>query len=131
MTPKPLEKEVQTDVLKWLNECGFIWAWRRNVGAMPMPQRGGSPRWVSFGQKGMSDVEGVIILTLPGDDYPLAVHLEVEVKRPGQKPTPHQMAWLAAHATAGSVAVWADSVPVLEEKLRQHFRRRGWPWPGA
>ena len=125
MTPKKRENEVLPELLKWLNKTGFIWAWRRSVGV----QRIGG-RWIRYGQKGQSDIEGVVMIP-GGDQWPVAIHLEVEAKAPGNKPTPEQAAWLAAQATAGSVAVWADSVPVLEEKLRQHFRHRGWPWPGA
>lgn len=119
--PKPrLESEVQKDILKWLNDLPHVWAWRRNIGAFQI--RG---QWVRFGQKGMADIEGII--TIPGRE--LGLHLEVETKRPGNKPTPDQRAWLAACATSGAIAVWADSVPVLEEKLKQAFRRFDLEWP--
>ena len=121
--PKPpLEREVLGDCLKWLNLQPHIWAWRRNVAAVAVPVPGGPARWMRFGQKGMSDITGIIML---GE---LGIHLEVEVKRQGEEPTDHQRAWLAACATQGAVATWANSAAQLEAKLRGGFRRRGWVW---
>ena len=108
------EAEVLVAVLKRLNKYGNIWAWRRGVGAH---QVGG--RWVRYGQPGQADIEGIITAEA-------GVHLEVEVKAPGKKPTPKQLAWLAACASSGAVALWVDSVEMLEDLLAVEFRRRGW-----
>ena len=116
--PKPdLESKILADCLKYLNKVEGIWAWRRSVGAARV---GG--RWVSYGQPGMSDIEGIIFL--PGLD--IGVHLEVETKQRGNKPTPKQAAWLAAIGYHGGVALWCTSKTELDYKLRKVFRDRGW-----
>ena len=124
------EAEVLGAVLKRLNKYPNIWAWRRGVGAH---QVGG--RWVRYGQPGQADIEGIILMDLPerqgsedidADTQEVGVHLEVEVKAPGKKPTPKQIAWLAACASSGAVALWVDSVKMLEDLLAVEFRRRGW-----
>ena len=119
-TKPDLEGPVLADCLKYLNKVDGIWAWRRSVGAARV---GG--RWIRYGQPGMSDIEGIIFL--PGVD--IGVHLEVEVKAPGNTPTPKQAAWLAAILHHGGVAAWCISAEELEDKLRQAFTRRGWAWP--
>lgn len=113
----PLERAVLKDCLKWLNSQPHIWAWRRNVAATLI-----HGRYLRFGQPGMSDIEGIILVDGRG------IHLEVEVKREGETPTGNQRAWLAAIAGHGGVALWAHSVAMLEYKLRHGFKRRGWKW---
>lgn len=124
----PLESKVQADCLKWLNAQPHIWAWRRSVGTHQV----GRGRFVRYGQEGMSDVEGVVTVTITDAmrlEFDVGLRLEIEVKREGNQPTPKQAAWLAAHAGHGSIACWADSVAMLEHKLRQAFKRRGFDWP--
>ena len=53
----PLEREVLEELLKWLNKQDGIWAWRRNVGLMKF-----DGRFLRYGQKGMSDIEGLITI---------------------------------------------------------------------
>ena len=140
----PLEDVVKAECLKWLNNQPHIWAWRRNIAAIAMPQKKGPPRWIRFGQPGMADLTGIVgvmvevvhPVSLDGEreggialDERFGVHLEVEVKRAGAKPNPDQAAWLAAADAAGAIAIWAHSVEMLEEKLRAAFLLRGWWWP--
>ena len=93
----PLEKEVQAEILKWLNSRPNIWAWRRPVGMMRWQNKRGGQRFSRFGMSGQSDIEGVVkvklrlgISTLESE---VAVHLEVECKRMGAEPTKTQAAW--------------------------------------
>ena len=123
--PKPeLEGPILADCLKYLNKVDGIWAWRRNVGAAKL---GG--RWIRYGQSGMADISGIISVTI-ADDL-VGVRLEVEVKAPGNTPTPKQAAWLAATLHHGGVALWCDSKEALDYKLRKAFNDRGWTWPSS
>lgn len=128
-----LETPIRNDCLDWLNKQPHIWAWRRNVAAMRVAQKKGPPRWIQFGQKGQVDLEGIVTVRVGDDD--IGVHLEVEVKTPGRGkrslPTPNQAAYLVAASTRGAIALWCDSVSMLEYKLKQEFQRRGWEWPSA
>ena len=121
----PLEvEEVMPACIKWLNAQPHIWAWRRNVVVRKI---GG--RWVRSGQKGMVDVNGIV--TVEMEHFTAGIRLEVEIKRLGGKPTPHQAAWLAATGSHGAIALYADSVEMLEEKLRAAFTRRRLEWPSS
>ena len=131
----PLEKEVQAEILKWLNSRPNVWAWRRPVGMMRWQNKQGGQRFSRFGMSGQSDIEGVVKVKLrPGAPIsPLymsevAVHLEVECKRKGEEPTKPQAAWMLAMNAAGGIAEWAHSVAMLECKLKLAFNERGWNW---
>jgi len=73
MTPLT-ETNIQRQILDYLARVGVM-AWRNNTG-----RRGG----VQFGAKGSPDILGV----LPGGRA-----LGIEVKKPGEKATPDQLAW--------------------------------------
>ena len=118
----PLEAEVLADCMKRLNKYPHIWAWRRTVATTNV---GG--RWIRVGQKGMVDVEGIV--TVEMEHFTAGIRLEVEIKRLGKKPTDDQAAWLAATGSHGAIAFYADSVEMLEEKLRAAFTRRRLEWP--
>ena len=117
----PREANVLADCLRYLNKVDGIWAWRRSVGAAMT--RGG---WITYGQPGMSDIEGIV--SVPGTNL-VGVHLEVETKKTGEKPTPKQAAWLLAILHHGGVALWCTSAAELDYKLRKIFIDRGWSWP--
>ena len=93
--------------------------------------RFGRKRWIRFGTPGQSDIEGIIAVPLQGVEELVGVHFELEVKKPGggNLPTPKQRAYLAAIHMHGGIALSAYSLPELQEKLRQSFLRRAWPWP--
>ena len=126
----PLENDVRDDCMNWLNKQPHIWARRRNVGAVQI-----KGRWVRFSQKGASDIEGLVTVAevysdaVDAEPFDVGVTLEVETKRVGNKPTVEQAAWLAAHAAAGAIALWCDSVGMLEAKLKEWYRTRGLQWP--
>ena len=139
----PLEKEVKADIVKWLNSQPNIWAWVRPVGLMKWKTKQGKMRYAKVGQEGQSDVEGIVrknlrvlkesnsvsSVTMFVEDQEVGVHLEVETKRKGETPTDKQAAYLLACKASGAIAVWADSVAMLEYKLQREFKERGWSWP--
>ena len=119
----PLEREVLNDCLKWLNKTGHIWAWRRTIGKFKV--RG---RIIQVGLSSQADIEGLVTVHSETSE-PIGVHLEVEAKRKGNKPTQGQAAYLMAIQAAGGIGIWADSVEMLVAKLKEEFEERGWEWP--
>ncbi len=101
-TPKPLESEVQKACIQIMQAHGWR-VFRRNTGTMGGSHKG--KRWfVRFGEKGQSDVYGFI----PKFD---GRHVEVEIKRKGERPTLDQIEWLIrCHEYDGCVAFWVDSI---------------------
>ena len=61
-----------------------------------------------FGNAGKPDITGCIDGT----------RIEIEVKRPGEKPTEIQKQTIAEWQMAGAVAFWATSWPEVEQRLR-------------
>lgn len=105
--PKPpLERDVQKAILSYLKLAGVL-VWRNNAGAFSAPATAThARRFVRYGgMAGASDLIGVV----PGSGKLLAI----EVKRPGERPTADQVAFLRAVAAEGGVAFWADSVAVV------------------
>ena len=105
MTP---EGAVQKAVIEYLNYSGF-WVWRRNIGGRAWQDKSGKKRVMKFGVKGMADLEGIA---------PDGRHVEVEVKAPGETPSYEQNAWLEQARAKGAIALWCDSLEMLQEKLR-------------
>jgi hypothetical protein len=106
--PQPLEKEVQRDILDWLERVG-VWAWRQNRGAFAATHNG-KRRFVKFGCRGQSDVGGV----LPGGRA-----LFIEVKRPGgDGPTPDQQWFIDTANRSGGLAFVARGVAEVEAALK-------------
>lgn len=60
----------------------------------------------TFGERGEADYE-----VFPGKDERgrARASVFVELKRPGEKPKPHQAAWLAKREAEGHVAGWCDN----------------------
>lgn len=105
--PKPREKEskVQRSVVVRLRRLG-IKLIRRNVGARGWTDKQGRARVVMYGAKGQADLYGWEIAT--------GRHWEIETKAKGEKPTEHQLAWLAECTRLGVVAFWGDNVNTIE-----------------
>ena len=78
----------------------IAWAYRMNSGGMYNP----SGRFVKFAFKGCSDIIGQ---TIDGRFFAW------ETKRPDQKPTDNQHAFLEAVAEARGIAGWSDNVQSL------------------
>jgi len=119
---KPRESDVLAQCLAALNAWG-IPAWRNNTGGLPVQAPStrvkvcgqtlevpGKRRFLRFGKKGSSDILGV----LP----PEGRFLAVETKRPGEKPTPEQVAFLDMISAAGGLALVISDVKQLEAALR-------------
>ena len=94
--PPPTEAEVAAQVVAAARLLGLTLQ-RRNVGGMYNP-RG---QYVAFGEPGDPDWEG----TLPGGS---GRRVAIEIKAPGKRPTPIQLARLRELAAAGAVAFWTD-----------------------
>lgn len=109
----PLERDVLADIRAVFARIPWLLVWRSNTGAL----RDEGGRLVRYGLcDGSSDLIGIVRLcdvaalssiahrTDPG------VFLAIEVKRPGEKPTAEQRAFLARVAAMGGVAGWCSSV---------------------
>lgn len=79
---------------------------RRNVGSREWTDAQGKLRLVQYGATGQADLYGAQIGS--------GRHWEIEVKRPGNRPTEKQLAWLKEWTRLGAVAYWADSCNIAE-----------------
>jgi hypothetical protein len=104
--PPPSEAAILKACLAVLGARG-IFAWRNNVGSFS-GSYGGKTRFVKFGFPGASDIFAV----LPGGCF-----LAIEVKRPGNRPTITQRAFLRAVNEQGGVGVCVSSAAHLETIL--------------
>lgn len=104
--PRPLERDIQRDVLAWLRAVGVV-VIRVNSGAAPGQ---GGRRYVRFTDTpGVSDLIGLL---------PDGLFLAIELKRPGERPTEHQRKFLDAVSGSGGLAFVAHSVADVEAALR-------------
>lgn len=110
------EASIQDSILEYLNLQRGVQAWRRNVGAVKLENKG-KKRYVKFAQPGQSDIWGI---------GPYAVHIEIEVKQPGEHPTQLQSYWLNMCRAAGAIAFWCDSLDSCIDQLRFEYEKRGW-----
>jgi len=107
--PKPLESEVQKACIQIMQAAGWR-VFRRNTGAMSGTHNG-KRRFIRFAEKGQSDVYGFI----PKFD---GRHVEVEIKRKGERPTLDQVQWLQDCHFAGCLAIWVDNPDRCREVVR-------------
>lgn len=98
---KPLEAEVQKACIEIMKKHGWF-VHRRNVGSFAM-----GDRYFKAGEPGQSDTYGSI-KRLGGRRF------EVEIKRPGNRPTLDQVAWLLKCHYEGCVAFWVESAEQCE-----------------
>lgn len=103
--PAPRESTVLSQCLAYLSICR-IPCWRLNTGALPVGKR-----FVRFGVPGSADILGVI--------PPSGRALAVEVKRPGGRISPTQVAWLDLFRSAGGLALVVHSIEELRLALRE------------
>lgn len=97
------ESEIQREILAYLALVPEVVAWRNNTGAMFGEHKG--KKWaVRFGKKGLPDIIGWQTC------FGLACFLAIEVKRPGQKASPEQAAFLSQVRAAGGIALVAHSL---------------------
>jgi hypothetical protein len=100
VTPRA-ETKIQREILEFLG-CVPGRFTRMNSRVVMMPGRGGRQRPVRFGEKGMADIIGVL--------KPSGRYVAIEVKRPGQHPTPEQEAFLREVGECNGIAIVARSV---------------------
>ncbi len=104
-THRPRERENLSAFKGYLQSQGCL-VWRRNVGMFPSTYRG-RKRVIRCGEAGQSDLWGFLPNAAKS-------HFELEVKRPGGRPSPEQVAWLRLINTHTSgIAFWADSMDML------------------
>lgn len=111
MTKPPLESETQRDILLAAPHIG-VRLLRNNVGAL----QDATGRWVWYGVGGpggsdligWTDVDGVAVWTV------------IEVKRRGKKPTPEQLAFVAAAKDAGGIGAVCYSVEDFKGVVRDY-----------
>lgn len=102
------EAKVQADAIAMLKGFGCV-VHRRNTGALSAEYKGKS-RFVRFSEKGSADVWAIM-----GNGN----HLELEVKRLGERPSLDQVNWLIEHNGVGrAVAFWIDNTKTLERVYR-------------
>jgi|GEM_PF-1700055 len=115
-----LDKTTETDllyaILDYLDLCG-IKAWRQNTGGMTKTNAEGEERYIPFGIPGQSDIIGI----LPGSGRMLAI----EVKMPGNTPTPDQWEYLLMVQRSGGVGFWVDSLAQVQRAL-PHIQNGCW-----
>lgn len=103
--PREKESKIQRSMIVRLRRYGLV-LYRRNVGSREWADKSGATRLVQYGARGQSDLYGWHIRT--------GRHFEIEVKRPGNKPTEMQLKWLKDCHRLGAVAFWSDSVAIAE-----------------
>lgn len=109
-TGKPLERDVQRAVLAYLKaHPAVLKVGRLNSGSAALQD--GRPIWFHTLGNGASDIVGAMKRG--------CAWLAIEVKRPGAKPRPEQVAWLQEIADAGGCAGWVDCVEDAERILRE------------
>lgn len=100
----PREAEVLRDCMRLLEFRGIPFE-RQNTGGL-VPKDG--CRYVRFGTPGRSDLSGIL---------PDGRRLEIEVKRPGKRPTAAQYAWLRRINASGGAGIWVSDVRQLDAAL--------------
>ena len=114
--PRPRESVIQRQAMQLLRSYHWL-VFRRNTGATRATHKG-KTRFVRFSEPGMSD----LWCLMAGPTT--AVHVEIEIKRPGERPTPDQVRWLLLMTLHGVPAFWVDNLPTLD-RIAQHLMRGG------
>lgn len=95
MSKQHIEQNVQGAIMKYI----------KSIGGLPIKQN----QIGIYGQAGVPD----IIACIKGR------FVAIEVKRPGQKPKPIQVAFLEAINKKGGLAFWSDNLEKVEEELKK------------
>ncbi len=107
--PVPLEKQIQAAIIEYAWYTFRLKLYRRNTGAMSGIYNG-KKRFVRFSEPGQADLWGIQPKT--------ARHCEIEIKRPGQKPTEAQLEWLRTCQSLGGIAFWCNSIEQFDGLYR-------------
>lgn len=117
LLPKPSESEIQKACIDWLNTIPGVKVWRQNTGGMS-GEHNGKKWYMKFGQKGQADITGICN----------GIRVEIEVKRPGEKPTDDQRDWLRIIGMHFGIAFWTDSIERCVTEMREWYTLKGWEW---
>lgn len=113
-----LESDVLRACLDYLS-VRKIFHWRSNQAAIPLKDGG----FRAFnGMRGVSDILGILPQEVKIDGNTKARFgnlLAVEVKRPGGKPSPEQVEFLATVNRLGGIGLCVDSVDQLDAELQK------------
>jgi hypothetical protein len=102
-----LESPLLTEVLNACRACPLVlFAFRANAGLLKTPD---GKRWVSVGIPGLTDIAGMLVT---------GRYLAIEVKRPGEKPEPHQLFHMRQINRHGGLAFVARSADDVYRHLR-------------
>lgn len=116
---KPLESPIRDAIRAALSALPGVVLWRNNTGMLR--DRNGTPLRFGLAQ-GSADLVGIVQVTvyrpvqgprMGVDDWKAATlgrFFACEVKRPGERPSIDQYAWLDVVNAAGGYGCWADSV---------------------
>jgi hypothetical protein len=115
--PALLEKDIQKAGIMLLRTLGWQ-VERRNTGTFTMEYKG-KKRLVRAGKPGMADTFG----RLPDERS-----FELEFKRPGNRPTEAQLAWLKSQNGKYCCAFWVDSTIKLEIIAKSLMGGRSIAW---
>jgi hypothetical protein len=89
--------------------CYGVDADRQNTGGVIVEDKKRDRlRYIRFGKPGNTDITGML---------PDGRKLDIEVKRPGKKPTPEQYARIRKTNAMNGVGFWIDDVSVLQKVL--------------
>ena len=113
---KPTETNLVRACLELLRLRGIL-SWRQNTAGIRRRDRAGREFWAAPALRGVAD----ILAVAPGSGKLVAI----EVKRPGGKPTPDQVAFLDSVNVAGGIGMVIRDVGALAallDQLRQDER---------
>lgn len=106
------ESDILRDCLAYLNTIPGCWAFRMNSGAIA-GEHNGKKRFFRFGMTGMTDIIGIYE----------GRFLAIEIKRPGNKPTEAQAAFMASVRHYGGIAFWVDNLDTLVNVMTHIYPR--------
>lgn len=112
------ERDVVAAILQGPASSPGVCLWKNPRGVAQYPD--GSS--VAYGlAEGAADLVGLVeVRVLPSMvGRKLGVFVGLEVKRPGEKPRPDQLQWLACVRRFGGLGFWADDARIVEQRLRE------------
>lgn len=89
------EQKVQDSIMTYI----------KSIGGLPIKQN----QIGIYGQAGVPD----IIACIKGK------FVAIEVKKPGEKPKPHQIAFIDAISKKGGLAFWSDNLSKVKDELEK------------
>ena len=111
------ESEIVREVLRAVNLIPGVRAWRNNTGAVAAEYRG-TKRFIRFGAKGMPDILGWKRTPCVVAGHGVhAILVALECKRPGQRPTTEQAAFLTAVIADGGIGAVVHNAKEAVEAL--------------